>query len=173
MSKILLNLGAGDDIRLPAGPGWHVINHDLRQFREEINAAWDLNKRPWPWGDESIWTVVAQSVLEHLNLTLVESLNECWRILRPGGELHLKLPLWDNANSYTDPTHRWVVAPGVLRYFDGSEDLWRKTSRRYTIRPWTVDYEGLATTSLIARLRKRLRGLEAGQEAEGTTDDRD
>lgn len=154
MSKIMLVLGCGDDIRQPPGPGWFVISHDRVQFREEVNAAWDLNKRPWPWGDDSIWLVVAQSVLEHLELTLIESLNECWRILRPDGELHLKLPLWDSPNSYTDPTHRLVVAPGVLRYFDARDDLWQQSGRRYGIRPWLLDYEGVATTSLLGRLRK-------------------
>lgn len=154
MSKIMLVLGCGDDIRPAPGPGWFMLYNDRRQFRPEVNAVWDLNRQPWPWHSDSIWMVVAQSVLEHLDLTLVESLNECWRVLRPGGELHVKLPRWDSERTWIDPTHRRGYALGVLGNFDPDSPLWAH-GYRYGARPWRLLYEGPATTSIIGRLQKR------------------
>lgn len=154
MSKILLNLGAGDDIRQSPGPGWFVVNHDRRAFRPEINAAWDLNKIPWPWDTGAIRVVVAQSVLEHLDITLVQAMNEIWRIMTVGGQLHIKLPLWDHPRTWMDPTHRRGYEVGILGNFDPDDELWAQ-GKRYGALPWRVDYEGKATTSLIGRLTKR------------------
>lgn len=107
-----LNLGAGN--KLVAG----AVNHDLTQHRPEIDVAWDLNNRPWPWDDNSFDLIVACAVLEHLRINLIESVNECWRILRPGGMLYLKLPYWNAANSYRDPTHYWRFSLDTCDLFD-------------------------------------------------------
>lgn len=97
-----LNLGCGN--RLIEG----AVHHDRTKHRPEIEVVHDLNVRPWPWADKSFDQIVALSVLEHLDIDLVASLNECHRILRPAGQLVLKLPLWNAERSYDDPTHRWV-----------------------------------------------------------------
>ena len=100
----VLNLGAGN--RIIEG----AVNHDRIIHRPEISVAHDLNGRPWPGGDESFDLIVARAVFEHLRITLLESVSECWRILRPGGELQLKLPYWKHERSYRDPTHYWRLA---------------------------------------------------------------
>ncbi len=140
MSKILLNLGCGDDIRQAPGPGWVAVNHDVRQ-RPGVDETWDLNRLPWPWARNSVHVLIAHSVLEHLTLTLVESINECWRIVRPGGKLDLKLPLWNRGRSYLDPTHRWLVAVGVLDNFDPETERGRKYGELYGILPWRIEYQ--------------------------------
>ncbi len=141
MSKVLLNLGCGDDIRQSPGPGWVVINHDKARYREGVDETHDLNILPWPWVSNSIHILVAHSVLEHLTLMLVESFNECWRIIKPGGRLDVKLPLWDRPKAHDDPTHRWYVGMGTLDTFDPGTERGKRYGTLYGILPWRVDYQ--------------------------------
>jgi ubiquinone/menaquinone biosynthesis C-methylase UbiE len=104
-----LNLGAGNRII----PG--AVNVDRTKHRAEIDVVWDLNQVPWPWEDASFDKVAAIAVLEHLDIDLLTALNECHRVLRPGGQLVVKLPYWNSEASHDDPTHRWYVG---LRVFD-------------------------------------------------------
>jgi len=111
MGDDVLNLGAGNR------PMEGAINHDLHKHRPEIDVAHDLNIFPWPWEDESFDRIVALSVFEHLRPDLVEILNECHRILRPGGVLGMKLPLWSAERAHDDPTHRWFFTVRSLHQF--------------------------------------------------------
>jgi len=111
MAKIL-NLGAGN--RLVEG----AINHDLTLHRDEISIAYDLNYLPWPWDDSAFEEIQLISVAEHLKLTLIETLNECWRIIKPGGKLIIKYPHYSSSTSHDDPTHRWHWSERVLDFVD-------------------------------------------------------
>jgi len=107
----VLNLGAGNH------PAKDAVNHDLHKYRSEIDVVHDLNRLPWPWEDNSFDLILASSVFEHLEITLVQALDECWRILRPEGCVRVKVPHWKHDNAYADPTHRWVFSPRVFDVF--------------------------------------------------------
>lgn len=109
-----LNLGAGKR------PIEGATNHDLRldSARPWITVAHDLNVRPWPWEDQSYDKIVARAVFEHLDIDLVASLDECWRILRPGGRIYVKVPYWHSEVAHSDPTHRWFFSAGAFDQFD-------------------------------------------------------
>lgn len=124
-----LNLGAGNRIMAEA------TNHDLRAHRPEIDVVHDLNVIPWPWPDASYDLIVASSVFEHLSIDLVQALDECWRILRPGGMLRLKVPYWKHDNAYADPTHRWRYSLRSLDVFDPDTKLGKELGF-YTARKW-------------------------------------
>ena len=110
MPEDILNVGAGNKIIEGA------VNHDRRKHRPEIDVVHDLNILPWPWEDDSFDKIAAIAVLEHLDVDLITLLNECHRLLRPGGLLVIKLPLWDAEASYDDPTHRWRYTLRSLHY---------------------------------------------------------
>jgi len=60
---------------------------------------------PWPWKDGSVSTVYAYDVFEHLP-DKRHTMNELWRVLKPGGVTHLQIPhatLGDGG--HCDPTH--------------------------------------------------------------------
>lgn len=126
-----LNLGAGNS-PLPG-----AVNHDIIKHRSEIDVAWDLNNLPWPWPDNSFDLVYASSVLEHLELTLLESCNEIWRILLPGGRLWVKLPYWKADSAYNDPTHRWPCGVCILDAFDPNTRA-GTAYNFYTPRKWKI-----------------------------------
>jgi len=115
-----LNLGCG------SAPIEDGINVDLVKHSEHVDFAWDLNELPWPWEDEQFDGIIAKAVFEHLNHNLLVSVNECWRLLKPGGHLYLKLPYWNNEISYNDPTHQWWYGVRVFEYFDPEMPLGKK-----------------------------------------------
>lgn len=147
----ILNLGCGN--KLVEG----AVNHDRIQHRPEVDVAHDLNEMPWPWPDESFDLIVARAVFEHLDRDLVQSLDECWRLLRPGGELSIKLPYWDSDNSYQDPTHRWFFSLRALDQFDPATERGQQYGF-YTERKWEIikgPRLNQARTSIHATLRVR------------------
>lgn len=74
-----VNLGCGDErltgflnVDLLAGPGVDIVA--------------DLNRSPWDFADDSIESICSYHVFEHVADKAV-TLNECYRILVPGGLL--------------------------------------------------------------------------------------
>lgn len=127
-----VNLGAGERV---LGSGW--INHDLFKHRVEIDIAWDLNVLPWPWKDNELDHISAVSVLEHLKLSLIESLDECWRVLKSHSTLYVKFPLATGPFTYHDPTHRWFWTAQVVDFVDPST-VYGKRYSYYTKRKWKI-----------------------------------
>jgi len=107
-SQIVLNIGCG-----------------YRKFVGGINVdgfpackpdvLWDLNKTPYPWEDNSIDAIYAYHVFEHLE-NWWEAFSECARILKPGGQIEVRVPdpSSDTALVYRD--HLQVIG---LFSFDG------------------------------------------------------
>lgn len=62
----------------------------------------------WPWGDSSIDEIVAHDCIEHLR-DKIHTMNESWRVLKPGGVLDIVVPTTDGRGADQDPTHvsRW------------------------------------------------------------------
>lgn len=83
MSDLRLNLGCADK----HFDGW--VNVDLD--RADVN--WNLAAMPWPWEVDSVNEIMASHILEHFDkLDGYRFLNECKRILKPGGTLHIAVP---------------------------------------------------------------------------------
>lgn len=81
-----LNLGCGRQ-RLEG-----FVNVDLRGSDQDV----DLSVFPWPWASSSISEILASHVLEHLEKDAAyRFIKECWRVLSPGGKLHIAVPDMD------------------------------------------------------------------------------
>ena len=147
-----LNLGAGDRV----WPTW--TNHDRERHSERIDVAWDLNETPWAaFPPNHFSRVDAWAVLEHIRPTLLESMNEIWRVLRPGGKVHIKVPRWNYYKAYRDPTHIWRGWDlGVFTFFDARMTHGR-THSYYTPYKWELldcGYTDKKHVAIWARLRK-------------------
>lgn len=115
--KRTLQLGCGD----LAMPG--AVNHDLYKHADHIDVEHDLENFPWPWSDESFDRIVAIDVFEHLAAEVQQWLDECWRILTPGGLLELRVPYYAHENAFTDPTHKRFFAPKTFDYWDRNKPM--------------------------------------------------
>lgn len=150
MTKTILNLGCGNK------PYANALNHDITQHADYVDVVHNLNLLPWPWADGQFTAVYALAVLEHLDPDLLTLANEVWRILQPGGRLSVKLPMWNSANTYSDPTHRRGYAPDVF------DQLCPETARGklygfYTARKWRyvkLPHVNRAGTSFHVTLEK-------------------
>ncbi|NBE80941.1 methyltransferase domain-containing protein [Micromonospora rubida] len=57
-----------------------------------------------PLADDSVDVLFAVHILEHL-IDFLPLVDECHRVLRPGGVLHVMSPWWGHVNAVADPTH--------------------------------------------------------------------
>lgn len=83
-----LNLGSGDDLKQD------YVNVDL--YEPKADMKWDLNNIPYPFEDSSIDEILMQHVLEHFEKP-IDVINECIRILRPGGKLIVETPHYNHS----------------------------------------------------------------------------
>ncbi len=118
-----INLGAGEDIR----DGF--INHDITAL-SGIDVVHDLNVFPWPWEDSSVDEILARDVVEHLDDFML-TMEEIYRVLKPGGLLKIKVPYWNSVSCYADPTHKKGFHELTFRFFDPSS-VYCKERHYYT-----------------------------------------
>lgn len=135
MARRMLVLGCGN-FPQPASEEWpEVVNLDMFPLRG-VDIVHDLNLRPWPFPDEYFDTVVADSVLEHLD-DVIASMEEIHRVLktvRENGDPGLAViavPLGGSFNYYTDPTHRHGFTAHSFDFFDMGTALGNQV-RHYT-----------------------------------------
>ncbi len=65
----------------------------------------DLDRRPWPFADDSFDEVLAYDVIEHLE-DVVAALEEVHRVARDGAVVRVSVPHFSSGNAFGDPTHR-------------------------------------------------------------------
>jgi SAM-dependent methyltransferase len=116
-----LHLGCGRKIM----PGW--INVDSVQL-SGVDVVHNLSQFPWPFDNESIHAVYMRNVLEHLPDT-IKTMEELYRICRPGANVYIAVPYWNSFESITDPTHIHSFNEYTFEFFDPSH--WRCKKRSY------------------------------------------
>ena len=179
--KLRLNLGAGDRLLqhelLPGLLDTEFVQHEKpprggEVSRPEIDVEWDLDKLPWPWEANRFTRIEAWAVFEHLHITLVEAIDECWRIMRPNGKLHVKVPHWKHGRAHMPPDHvwhGWEYSP--FWWFDPQS----KYGGRYeSVTPykWRIvdhDWTDKKHASFWASMRKRTSGAQWGEILKETT----
>lgn len=58
----------------------------------------------WPWDDNSVDSILAHDIIEHLP-DKIRTMNEIWRVLKPGGRIDIDIPTTDGRGAFQDPTH--------------------------------------------------------------------
>jgi predicted SAM-dependent methyltransferase len=106
-----LNLGAGKDVKL--GYGW--INHDIVKL-PFIDKVHDLDKRPWPFLDDTFDEVICSHVLEHVD-DLPATMKELRRVCELGARIRIRVPHFSCGVSYRDPTHKRLFSYYTWDYF--------------------------------------------------------
>jgi len=105
-----LHVGCGHDI-------WNDwINHDLIDL-PGVDVCHDLTEFSWPWEDQQFDEIYMKDVLEHLPDT-VRTMNELYRITKPGAKVYIAVPYWNSFESITDPTHVRFFNEFTFEFFD-------------------------------------------------------
>lgn len=114
------------------------------------NAKWKQNllEFPWPWGDEQVSEINCSHFIEHVPMVYITSndevdhitqipvdeksqdlllrfFDECYRVLQPGGKLHLQWPSNRSDRAFQDPTHRRFIPPMFVGYLNRE---WREAT---------------------------------------------
>lgn len=120
----------------------------------------DLEKGVLPFTSGTIEEINATNVLEHIS-NLVALMNDCYRVLVPGGKFFIEVPYYLSPTAIKDPTH---VRFFNLESFDHFDLNWAYQQQWETgIKKWHVDSVGVKTItendgyqyqSLLAVLRK-------------------
>jgi SAM-dependent methyltransferase len=138
---VILDLGCGtakeagavgvDNVSLPAVD----VVHDLLDF-------------PYPFADGSAEQVYLKHVLEHFPLPDAQRiLREVYRILEPGGVMHVRVPHVFSVAAWVDPTHRtgfafgsaeFLTVTAAKAYYREADNCWEliDTSSRVTWFNW-------------------------------------
>lgn len=110
---MVLVLGCG------ARPMEEAVNHDRVEHSPWVDIALDLDVMPWADICPGFDAIVALDLFEHLK-DPYGAVNECHRLLDPGGVLVIRMAAHDNPASYTDLTHRHWATPDSFDFFDRS-----------------------------------------------------
>jgi SAM-dependent methyltransferase len=124
--RVVLELGCG---KRPS-PG-ATLRHDRTKHAPHVDVAWDLNEMAWPMDDKSCDVVMALDVIEHVRQPLEYIMGELWRILRPGGQLMLRVPAWDSSVGWRDPQHVRLFTEETFAYFDPDQPLGQEYGAMY------------------------------------------
>jgi SAM-dependent methyltransferase len=151
-----LLLGCGEEKR----KGWSHL--DLSPLAR-ADVVHDLETFPWPFEDGSCSEIEALDVLEHLGDTIA-FMNECWRLLAPGGQLTVRVPHYQDENAWRDPTHRRAFHPDTFAYFDPQTTWGRRYGRLYTERVWTLARVETRGGNITAVLQKGVSDADSKAE---------
>jgi SAM-dependent methyltransferase len=122
-----LNVGCGRDIR-PTAQGW--VNMDVAAL-PGVDVVQDVFEFPWPFPDASFDHILCKHILEHVPHDVgvrpyrdgfLVFLEECHRLLRPGGRLEIVTPHPGSPNTIADPTHTRIVHVQNFECFDPATD---------------------------------------------------
>ncbi len=118
-----LNLGCCDaplpgyvNVDVVPGPGVEAV--DLRE--------------PWPWPDSTVDEVRAADIIEHLP-DKIRTMNELWRVLKPGGTAEVIVPTTDGTGAFQDPTHVSFWNRRSFLYYEAGNPYRDRFARYYGI----------------------------------------
>jgi predicted SAM-dependent methyltransferase len=88
MNELKVQFGSGGNIL----KGWR--NHDLESDGVDI-------RKPLPYADNTVDFILAEHVMEHVTgPEALRFLDECYRILKPGGTLRVCVPVLDHLDHF-------------------------------------------------------------------------
>lgn len=96
--KLIINLGCGK-VRIP-----NSIGVDRVMIEKYVDIVHDLDIVPYPFKNNTVDEIHLYHVLEHLQ-DPIKKLEEIYRILKPGGVLHMRVPHFSSMGAFTDLTH--------------------------------------------------------------------
>jgi SAM-dependent methyltransferase len=96
-APVVLDLGCGGYKQYPTNVGVDRRPSSAVGVRADLTA-------PLPFADAAADRIFLVHVLEHL-VDYLPLVDECHRVLKPGGVLHVLSPWWRHVNAVADPTH--------------------------------------------------------------------
>jgi len=83
-----------------------------------VDVVHDLNVFPWPVDGGSFDKVLMLNILEHLDDT-IKVMKEVYRVLKPGGIVHVEVVYWNHKYTWSDPQHKHAFTELSWEFFTG------------------------------------------------------
>lgn len=100
-----------------------------------VDIVHDCEVFPWPLPDACCQRILLSHLWEHIKPWLsIDFMNECWRVMKPGGQLWIATPYAGSPGYYQDPTHCNPANENTFTYFDAKFPLYDV----YKPRPWML-----------------------------------
>lgn len=137
---IVLDVGCGENKQ----PG--AVGMDMRPL-PGVDIVHDLEELPWPLPDECCLSIIARHIVEHINPHrggFLRWMDECWRVLKFGGQLAIVTPHAFSVGFAQDPTHCNMCNEKTWLYFDpiNSADFAKVSGGDlygiYRPKPWAI-----------------------------------
>ena len=123
-----LDLGCGDIRHRHKGYDIYLDKIDYGQ-----GIIWNA-KNGIPLPNNSCKNIVASHFMEHFREEdFLSIMNECWRIMRPDGELYIIVPSFNRDESWI-PIHLLHPTIMTFKFFERYDD----TAKEYRIRSWKI-----------------------------------
>ena len=130
----------------------NCIGVDFRKT-EAADVIHDLREYPWPFENEQFENAIAKDIIEHM-VDVVPFLDECWRIIKPGGHLVIRTTYFMSEQAYRDPTHFHFFTLESFDYFDPDTVL-GNVYGWYSDRKWKICRRALDGYETKFDLQKR------------------
>jgi predicted SAM-dependent methyltransferase len=114
---------------------------------------------PWPFGDHTATLIKASFVVEKINPAnngFIKFMNECWRILKTGGQLMISTPYAGSQSYWSDPTNINGCTAHTWEWFDPLHPA--NHYKDYKPLPWEItkgpffQSDGLLEVLLVKRM---------------------
>lgn len=128
---IKINIGGG------ANPQPGCINMDLRDL-PQVDVVHDWDDFPWPFPSDIATIIIAAHVVEHVDparFGFLRWMEECWRILKVGGQLLISTPFAGSLGYWSDPTHCNGCTNRTWEFFDPA---YKQLYPIYSPKPWKI-----------------------------------
>lgn len=103
-----------------------------------VDVIFDLDTYPWTFAeDNSVDEIRCSHFVEHVK-DIVAFMNECGRILKPGGKMTIIAPYYSSVRCWQDPTHIRAISEGTFLYYNKA---WRERENIGNYLPITCDFE--------------------------------
>ncbi len=82
-----------------------------------VDLVYDLDSYPYPWEDSSVSELHCSHFIEHVS-DIKSFMEECYRILSPGGLMTVVAPYYSSVRAFQDFTHVRPVSEVTFQYFN-------------------------------------------------------
>lgn len=96
----------------------------------------NLEKGKLPYEDGSVEEILASHILEHIE-KFIPLMNECHRVLKPGGYMKIFVPIYPSEQAFQDPTHVRFFTSMSFAYFHSGNFYYEEVGKHYGILPWS------------------------------------
>ena len=114
-NEIILDVGCGAT-KVPGAIGIDKFNI------KGVDFVHDLNEFPWPFNAGKFDRLIFCHSISHLD-DICHVVNECYRLLKPGGILEIVAPHYASDNFSTDPTHKINLGYRSMHYFVSNAEI--------------------------------------------------